>query len=472
MYSIDMKIIIKVLILVILMGINSYGNQSNSCQGMGGNGGGDWSVTIPVPRDPNEMAGPAGFGGEKRYVMPDTTLEYTVYFENVRTAMAAAQEIFIDANMSKYLDTNSFEFGELELAGQTIADLRGRKQGEALVPLKGRSDFVKVVVTFQNGHLRLYMRSYDKTRPKNGYWPEDDYDGFLKPNDDTGRGEGHFTFRIKVKTRDELAEYTEPEMVITAMAEIIFDQNEMIPTDPAWSNTIFDDRPLPVTETDIADGAEISAETTSVQWRDGGGAESFDVTFKEVDENGNVLDTWRLTNLTQPFCHLPMELKSGGRYRWQIISRNEKGTTASAEMSFSVESEGEILQLRPGWNLLALTRELTEDEEAELLSRHPFVFDIENHSYIQTTLLWPGLGFWMFSRKADKITLKGDELLDWTLTKPDIPGWHLMGMAADNAIPSWAGSVWEWNGRRFTEPSSTELLKRGHAYWIYLPNDR
>ncbi|MBQ9366590.1 MAG: hypothetical protein IJT83_02325, partial [Victivallales bacterium] len=365
-------------------------------------------------------------------------------------------------------DWSTFTFGEIDLAGQSMKELAGRQRGEVVIPLKGRTDFVKAVLTFKDGHVQLYLRSYDKERARSGYWPEDDYDGILKPNDDTGRGEGHFTYRVYVKSSDALAASAEAR-VIHASAEIVFDENEMIPTDPAWYNTIYTEKPLTVVETAVEDGAEIPLETKSLSWTAGGGATSYDVTFWQLDGAGNRVGEWSVTDVEGTSCALPMELKGGASYQWRITSKNEFGATEGAVRSFTVTLDADALQVFPGWNLVTVTRELDADSETALLKQRPFAFDPDKAMYVTVRASWPGMPLWLFARQTDTVRFSGETLEDWALVKPVGYGWHLMGIVSDNAIPSWAYNIWEWDGERFVEPSSTELLKKGRAYWIFLP---
>lgn len=72
-----------------------------------------------------------------------------------------------------------------------------------------------------SGALTWRMKTVD---PETGDWPEDALAGFLPPNDDTGRGEGHVTFRIMPKP-DSLN-----GTIITNMATIVFDTEAAIDT--------------------------------------------------------------------------------------------------------------------------------------------------------------------------------------------------------------------------------------------------
>ena len=65
-----------------------------------------------------------------------------------------------------------------------------------------------------------------------GQRPEDPFAGFLPPNDETHCGEGHLTYRVKVR------ENAPVNVRIENSATIVFDYNDPIVTDPAWWNTV------------------------------------------------------------------------------------------------------------------------------------------------------------------------------------------------------------------------------------------
>ena len=53
--------------------------------------------------DPNEKVGPAGVGSQ-HFVPGDEALQYEIYFENVATATAPAQEITVSDTLDSDLD--------------------------------------------------------------------------------------------------------------------------------------------------------------------------------------------------------------------------------------------------------------------------------------------------------------------------------------------------------------------------------
>ncbi|MGN0833240.1 MAG: carboxypeptidase regulatory-like domain-containing protein [Kiritimatiellia bacterium] len=192
-------------------------------------GGADPSVSW----DPNEMAGPSGIG-EARLVKPGEWMTYVVYFENKADADVPAQEVFVDAQLSEYLDWTTFEMGEVAFNNQNETALTGLRNATRIVGQTGSDDKVQLSVAFDEatGAVHWYLRSYDPDNADFGYWPTAVDAGFLPPNDETHRGEGHLTYRVKVR------EDAPTGARIDAAATIVFDYNDPIATDPAWWNTV------------------------------------------------------------------------------------------------------------------------------------------------------------------------------------------------------------------------------------------
>ncbi|MGN0847015.1 MAG: hypothetical protein ACI4RA_06490, partial [Kiritimatiellia bacterium] len=184
--------------------------------------------------DPNEMAGPIGKGDPEteRFVEPGEWMTYTVYFENKSDATAAAQEVFVENQLSEYLDWSTFEMGEIAFNNQIDLGLSGKRSGTSEATMKGTNFLVRTELTLDEGSGKAawYLRIVDPTTPTG--WPDDVVAGFLPPNDETFRGEGHLTYRVKVREDAPVGAR------IDAAATIVFDYNDPIPTDPAWWNTV------------------------------------------------------------------------------------------------------------------------------------------------------------------------------------------------------------------------------------------
>ena len=202
-------------------------------------------ITQPVSYDPNEMAGPLGLGdpNTERFVKPGEWMTYTVYFENMTNATAAAQEVYVTNPLSEWLDWSTFEMGEVSFGNQIDLGLSGKSSGATEKRMDGANWIVRTELSIEPDTTALdsnrqqkmcakwYLRIVDSSTSTG--WPNDPVAGFLPPNNpETHCGEGHLTYRIKL--RDDAP----GNVVITNSATIIFDYNEPITTDPAWWNTV------------------------------------------------------------------------------------------------------------------------------------------------------------------------------------------------------------------------------------------
>ena len=190
--------------------------------------GGGGSETI-TPGDPNEKIGPAGCGTLSA-VATDDPLSYVIYFENVSTASAPAQEVVVTDQLPAGLDRYSLELGEVAFGDQVVDALAGLSSGRTTVPLNNSPYNVDVIVDYDpvTGLITWTLRTID---PLTNDLPDDALAGFLPPNDSTGRGEGHVAFTIR-----PLAGASSGTAISNA-ATIVFDTNAPIAT-AAWTNTI------------------------------------------------------------------------------------------------------------------------------------------------------------------------------------------------------------------------------------------
>ncbi len=187
--------------------------------------------SVPQSWDPNEMGGPAGVGPERK-VRPGQWLTYTVYFENMPEATGAAQEVRVTHRLDPDLDWTTFELVDVAYHNQTEPALAGLAAGTAESALAGTPYKVRTEAAFDlaTGLAEWYLRIVDDSTPDK--WPADAYAGILPPNNAAHEGEGHVTYRVKV--RDDAPDGAR----IDATATIVFDLNAPIETDPAWWNTV------------------------------------------------------------------------------------------------------------------------------------------------------------------------------------------------------------------------------------------
>ncbi len=194
-------------------------------------------IALVRPQDPNEKVGPDGLGSE-RLVNVDSALEYTIYFENVITATAPAQEVFITDALNPNLDWNTFQITEITFGEQIISV---QEQGGQFYARSTTADYragvnknwwvdINVQLNPVTGQASWIFRTLDS---ETGQLPDDPLAGFLPPNDTTGRGEGHVSFAIRPKAD------TPAGTVLTNSAEIVFDTNPPIETNQVWNTTNF-----------------------------------------------------------------------------------------------------------------------------------------------------------------------------------------------------------------------------------------
>ena len=198
------------------------------------------------------MEGPYGVG-ENRYVKPGQPMTYTVCFENKADAAIAAQEVFVDNPLSEYLDWSTFRMGTVSVGGQHISGLDGYTLadialagGTAATEIDQTNGLYKTRVELQydaaTGLASWYIRVVDPRKRGTGNgergtgggecWPDDDTAGVLQPNLLPPDGEGYITYTVNVSSNAPAF------AVIDNSANIVFDKNPAIITDPAWWNTV------------------------------------------------------------------------------------------------------------------------------------------------------------------------------------------------------------------------------------------
>jgi RHS repeat-associated protein/uncharacterized repeat protein (TIGR01451 family) len=167
------------------------------------------------PQDPNEKTGPGP------QVYPGQRVTYTIYFENQKSATAPAQEVFITDNLDANLDWSSFELGEVAFGSMVVSSLAGRQQASSRVTYGSSWVQIEAGQTLSGGQASWVLRTLD---PNTGQLPQDPLAGFLPPEDGTGRGQGHVTFSVGVRSDARLG------AIVNNSAAIVFDTNPAVPT--------------------------------------------------------------------------------------------------------------------------------------------------------------------------------------------------------------------------------------------------
>jgi len=182
--------------------------------------------------DPNEKLAVPGFG-DQHLIDAGIELPYEVHFENLATATAPAQEVFVTDCLDRNLDWLSFRFSDVVFGDTIVANTTtGPVFEERVTILDYRSGeekdwWVDVTTSFDlvTGCFEMTLGQLD---PETGELPLDPYAGILPPEDGSGRGQGHLSYTVDAK--DDL----EDGRVIRNRAKIVFDYNE-----PIWTNEVF-----------------------------------------------------------------------------------------------------------------------------------------------------------------------------------------------------------------------------------------
>jgi len=118
--------------------------------------------------------------------------------------------------------------GEVVFGDQIDLGLVDKQSGSSEVTMKGANFLMRTQFSLdgEKGEAVWHMRIVDPTTDTG--WPNDVIAGFLPPNDpETRCGEGHLTYSICVR------EDAPANLVISNSADIVFDHNPVIKTDPA-----------------------------------------------------------------------------------------------------------------------------------------------------------------------------------------------------------------------------------------------
>lgn len=274
-------------------------------------------IRRPAAIDPNDILGPAGFGPE-RWVAGQSTLAYTVRFENLAAATAAAQQVVVTQTLDPDLDPRTFRFTGFGF-GETVTEVPdGRAfllQRLDLRATKGYFVDVFGALDVAAGTVTWVLSTVD---PATGDQPSDPAVGFLPPNDATGRGDGFLRYTVRAKTAAPTGAR------IDAEARIVFDTEAPIDT-PRVFNTL--DNGPPASRVDVLPAAADAS--FLVTWAgtddDGGSAVASYTVFVSAD--GGAFEPW-LADTTR--TEGTFDGRVGVTYRFYSAARDNAGNEEAA----------------------------------------------------------------------------------------------------------------------------------------------
>jgi uncharacterized protein (TIGR03437 family) len=270
-----------------------------------------------LPKDPNEKKGPLGYGPQA-YTGNQKAL-YTIYFENMASATAYAQNVKITDKLDSNFDWRTFRLKEVGFGNYRIpvpenrAFYQGRIQlGEDLGNLLAD---ISAGINIATGQVTWTLTAID---PNTGEQPNSASLGLLPPNDQTGRGQGYVTYTVQSKAG--LPTGTQ----ITNKATIIFDTEEPIATNTV-TNTLDADAPVSaVNALPLSSSATFTLSWSGSDPAGGSELQSFDIWVSENDGPYQPFLSGT-TDTSAQFTGQP-----GRTYRFYSIARDNAGNVEAA----------------------------------------------------------------------------------------------------------------------------------------------
>ncbi len=175
-------------------------------------------VRVVGSMDPNDKAGPL-------VASPGEPLAYTIFFENLETATAPAQEVVIEDQLDpEHMDLRTFALGPIMFGRWSVTPPPGAKSYSTTLDLRPDQPLlVQIEAGLDTVTARVTWR-LTSIDPETGELPEDPFAGFLPPNVRPPEGDGSVSFTIAPRT-----------LLLTDWhtcnnARIVFDQNPAIET--------------------------------------------------------------------------------------------------------------------------------------------------------------------------------------------------------------------------------------------------
>lgn len=178
-----------------------------------------------ISADPNEIIGPAGYDDSIRWVSINDVLNYTIFFENDPDfATANAQKVDVRFSFEDKAQIKGFGLGTYGFANMAwnIDDAPAAYQNRLDL-----CDSMHIYVDLTAGIDVVKQQafwSFNSIDPETGIAPWQVDRGMLPVNDSTHVGEGFVTFRLRPQEDLHTGD------TISIVANIVFDQNDTIPT--------------------------------------------------------------------------------------------------------------------------------------------------------------------------------------------------------------------------------------------------
>ena len=269
----------------------------------------------PKSSDPNDIAGPVGFGAQDWVFSANSPLSYTILFQNdPLKAQAPAKQVQITLPLDKNFDPRTFRLGSFGFGGMAFS-----------VPSNSAFYQTNLDFTATNGYFLQVFAGVDIANaqafwtfttidPATGDIPENPFLGFLPPDTTPPEGEGYVTCSVS-----PLAGVTTGTQV-SEQATIIFDNQAPLAT-PVAVNTLEAGGPA---STVLPLPAVSASPTFTVAWQGvnipgGVGIAAYDI---YVSQNGGAYYAWLQGT---PLNQAPFTGQAGNTYAFYSIALDQAG---------------------------------------------------------------------------------------------------------------------------------------------------
>ncbi len=413
-----------------------------------------FEVEILTSIDPNEKAGPEGYGGTNALPI-DEPLTYLVYFENLANATAPAQEISIRDTLDADLDWTTLTFGDIQFGDTLLHIGPGSKSLDFSVVLTDSTTMaVRAAVDQSTGIADWHFLGK--------HVDSGELADLLPPNRTPPQGEGHVEFTIDALKRPSGTQ-------IHNRASIVFDVNR-----PLMTNTVFNTLDSQPPSSRITAYADTTASNDfSLIWQamdDSSGAGIKTCTIY-ISENGGPYSSWQIAGSSLSANYIAQPDHS---YAFYTVATDSVGNMESVPNNPDLLIFNARYQYpAAGWYLISLMNAVSEDSLASLLpvGSQAFCWNPVNRIYEPAETLNFGRGYWLGVASPVTVVRAGEMKLE----RRDhyLPGWHLIGglhrtLGLDEIYVSPRGAMagmYNWDQEKNTY-MLTDSLQPGQGEWI------
>ena len=278
------------------------------------------TVHVVSSIDPNDKLSPPG------PISTTQAIPYSIRFENLAQATAAARQVTVVDQLATSLDLNSFSLDAIDLFGTVhLLPAPGARSYTHDVDLGQNNLMVRVSASLDlpSRQITWLFTTLDKTTQQP---PANPLLGFLPPNTAPPQGEGSVLFTIR-----SLAS-TPNGTAIQNSALLNFDGSTQ--TTPVVANTL--DSGAPASNV-LSLGTPISSSSFPVSWTaTGAPADLRDFTIY-VSEDGTPYQAWKLNTTTTSGTYVPRP--GGHTYYFYSVARDQSGNIESAPASPDAQTQ-------------------------------------------------------------------------------------------------------------------------------------